>query len=304
MLLTSAYLAPVHYYTKLYSSALAQLCSDAKPLASAPDSLPSDATPLPSDVTPLPSEQPLLPSDASQLGAALSQSAAISGGHIIIEEQADHYVKQTYRNRCIIAGDDGPIALTIPVSAPAPSAVAGQPQTDGVRPLSISKTPMHAVLISEHGNWRHQHWQAIVSAYKSSPYFEYYADDFSAVFHRPLTPEEQSRGGQRLVDFNAALRNFVLDALDLYPIIVPNREHYIMPGPQQEGRGEALGRFGADYRETIRPKVPFTTDPTFRPAPYYQVFALRHGFLPNMSIIDLLFNMGPESRIVLRDSIV
>lgn len=232
MLLSSAYLAPVHYYTKLYSCALAQ----------AP----------------------------------------------VIEEQADHYVKQTYRNRCIIAGDDGPIALTIPVSAP-------ERLDDGSVPAGISKTPMHSVLISDHGNWRHQHWQAIVSAYRSSPYFEYYADDFHKVFQSPESADPVLGAGDleqplRLVDFNAALRDFILDALDLHPTIITNRKHYITSHEDQ------------DFRESIRPKVDYTFDPTFHPQPYWQVFASRYGFLPNMSIIDLLFNMGPESRIVLRNS--
>ena len=221
MILSSAYLAPVHYYTKLYSSALAQVP--------------------------------------------------------VIEERADHYVKQTYRNRCIIAGDDGPIALTIPVSAP-PLPCRG----------SLSKTPTGEVLISDHGDWRHQHWQAIVSAYRSSPYFEYYADDFERVFHDETA---------LLVDFNAALRDLVLDCLDLHPIIQVNTEHYL-DASLHEAEGELH-----DYRETIRPKIPYTFDPTFRPATYWQVFASRHGFLPNLSIIDLLFNMGPESRLVLRNSI-
>lgn len=225
-LFSSAYLAPVHYYTKLYSSALAQIP--------------------------------------------------------VIEEQADHYVKQTYRNRCIIAGDDGPIALTIPVSAPTKLA-------DGTTSPALSKTPTGQVLISDHGDWRHQHWQAIVSAYRSSPYFEYYADDFERVFHDETA---------RLVDFNAALRDIVLDALDLHPIIQVNTEKYLDASPHG-AEGEVL-----DFRETIRPKIPYTFDLTFRPIPYWQVFASRHGFTPNLSIIDLLFNMGPESRLVLRDSIV
>lgn len=228
MLLSSAYLAPVHYYTKLYSSALAQ--------------------------TP------------------------------VIEEQADHYVKQTFRNRCIIAGDDGPIALTIPVTAP-------DVLPDGTCPIGISKTPMHSVLISDHGEWRRQHWNAIVSAYRSSPYFEYYADDFYRVFHLPLVDADGHP--LRLVDFNASLRDFILDCLGLHVDIRLNTDRYLPPANSP-----------MDFREVIRPKVNFSVDPSFRPAPYYQVFALRHGFLPNMSIIDLLFNMGPESRIVLRNSCV
>lgn len=230
MLLSSAYLAPVHYYTKLYSCELA--------------------------------------------------------GIPIVEEQADHYVKQTYRNRCIIAGDDGPIALTIPVSAP-------PALPDGSSPLGISKTPMHAVLISDHGNWRHQHWQSIVSAYRSTPYFDYYADDFEQIFHNDTT---------LLVDFNAALRNLVLDCLDLHPSITVNTEHYLSTKPQRISSPKVTPEEPSDFRESIRPKLPYSFDSHFHPTPYYQVFAQRHGFLPNMSIIDLLFNMGPESRIVLRNS--
>ena len=261
LLLSSAYLAPVHYYTKLYSSALAQ---------------------------------------------------ARSGGSegIVIEEQAEHYVKQTYRNRCIIAGDDGPIALTIPVTAPAALPAPSPSTTPGEahHPIGISKTPMHSVLISNHGEWRRQHWNAIVSAYRSSPYFEYYADDFKRVFHQPLVThgddgsdaDPSTSSGQalqplRLVDFNAALRDLVLDALGLHPIIQVNREHYIDPSTTAPD---------TDFRETIRPKIPYSTDATFCPMAYWQVFASRHGFQPNMSIIDLLFNMGPESRLILRDSIV
>ena len=58
-----------------------------------------------------------------------------------------------------------------------------------------------------------------------------------------------------------------------------------------------------DFRESIRPRHP-EPDATFRPAPYYQVFQAKFGFLPNLSIVDLLFNMGPESLLVLRQSIV
>ena len=48
-----------------------------------------------------------------------------------------------------------------------------------------------------------------------------------------------------------------------------------------------------DFREAIRPKHPLP-DPDFEPKPYYQVYQQKHGFLPNLSILDLLFNMGPE----------
>ena len=65
----------------------------------------------------------------------------------IYVEQHDHYIKQTYRNRCTIAGPDGELALSIPT----------------VKPDTL-KCPMKDIRISDHGNWRHLHWNAIESA--------------------------------------------------------------------------------------------------------------------------------------------
>lgn len=182
----------------------------------------------------------------------------------VIEERCEHYVKQTYRNRCIIAGANGPLALTVPV------------EHDGsVRPLTRD------VRISDHGNWRHLHRTALMSAYDNSPFFPYYADDFMPLYERRF---------KYLVDFNAALCGLICDLLDLHPDIRPTTA-YASPSEGVD-----------DLRETIRPKVPFETDVHFHPVPYYQVFRERHGFLPNLSMVDLLFNMGPEARIVLRNS--
>lgn len=206
VILTSAYLAPVQYFTKLYAAPL------------------------------------------------------------ILEERYDHYVKQTYRNRCIIAGPNGPQALTIPV------------ERNGA-----GKTATRDVRISDHGNWRHLHWNALVSSYENSPFFEYYADDF-----RPFYEQRY----EFLVDFNEALRHTVCQLLDLQPDVRPTLEY---------ANAEAAGLL--DLREAIHPKADHAADAAFRPHPYYQVFARRTGFLSNLSIADLLFNMGPEARIVLKKSI-
>ena len=79
----------------------------------------------------------------------------------IYVERFDHYVKQTYRNRCVIASASGPLALTIPTG-----------KSDEL------KCRMKDVRISDHGNWRHVHWNAFVASYKHSPFFDYYADEF------------------------------------------------------------------------------------------------------------------------------
>lgn len=183
----------------------------------------------------------------------------------VVEDDGEHYLKQTYRNRCVIAGPAGRQALTVPVERP-----------------GGGKTPMRDVRISEHGNWRHLHWAALVTAYEGSPFFEYYADDFRPFYER--------RYGF-LVDFNAALQDTVLDLLGL-DVRVERSRDYVEPAPGL-----------ADCRALISPKTGWEADVAFRPAEYYQVFSARHGFLPNLSVVDLLFNMGPEARLVLRDSV-
>lgn len=89
-------------------------------------------------------------------------------------EQHESFVKQTYRNRCVIASANGPLSLTIPVER-------------GVQPQSNGKTLMKDMRISDHANWRHVHWNALVSAYNDSPFFEYYADDLRPFFEKKVS---------------------------------------------------------------------------------------------------------------------
>lgn len=180
-------------------------------------------------------------------------------------EQHDHYQKQTYRNRCTIAAPDGPLALSIPTVKP------GNP-----------KCPMRDIRISDHGNWRHLHWNAIESAYNHTPFFEYYKDDFRPFYEKKY---------EFLVDFNEELCRLVCSLIDIQPVMERTMEY----------RTElALGE--VDFRDRIHPKKDFRReDPEFFPQPYYQVFQERLGFLPNLSVIDLLFNMGPESLLVLQN---
>ena len=178
-------------------------------------------------------------------------------------EQHDHYVKQTYRNRCNIAGPEGVLSLSVPI----------------IRP-DTPKCAMKVIRISDHGNWRHLHWNAIESAYNNTPFFEYYKDDLRPFYENKYT---------FLADFNEELRCKICELMDISPVVEHTASYHTDFLPDE-----------ADYREVIHPKKDYTeVDKDFLPKPYYQVFESRHGFLPNLSIIDLLFNMGPESVLVL-----
>lgn len=171
-------------------------------------------------------------------------------------ERYDNYVKQTYRNRCVIAATGGPQTLTVPIE-----------RYDG------SKCLMRDIRISDHGAWRHVHWNAIVSSYGESPFFDYYADDILPFFERRW---------KYLYDFNLDITHTVCSLLDIRPVIEPTSDYI---------RTEDVA--ADDFRDSIRPKHPLP-DAAFEPRPYYQVYSRKHGFLPNLSILDLLFNEGPE----------
>ena len=171
--------------------------------------------------------------------------------HVVIE-QWESFQKQTYRNRCLIATTQGIQALTVPV-------VRGE--------TSLMKD----IRISDHGNWRHLHWNALQSAYGESPFFEYYQDDILPFF---------TQRWDYLFDFNEAIRQKMCELIDI--------------SPQVSLTGSFQPKADHDFREAINPKHP-APDADFESRPYYQVYQQKHGFLPNLSILDLLMNTGPES---------
>jgi hypothetical protein len=171
--------------------------------------------------------------------------------HVVIE-QWESFQKQTYRNRCLIATTQGIQVLTVPV-------VRGE--------TSLIKD----IRISDHGNWRHLHWNALQSAYGESPFFEYYQDDIRPFF---------TQRWDYLFDFNEAIRQKICELIDISPQVSLTKSFH----------AEA----DHDFREAINPKHP-APDADFESRPYYQVYQQKHGFIPNLSILDLLMNMGPES---------
>ena len=206
-------------------------------------------------------------------------------------ERYESFQKQTYRNRCLIATTQGIQALTVPVERTSPSTILPPPSTIH-HPLSTIHHPpstLKDIRISDHGNWRHLHWNALQSAYGDSPFFMYYEDDLRPFFEQRW---------DYLLDFNEAIREKICELLDIQPNI-RYTDHYL-PSLSRErlrvgasaGMGQGEGLF--DYREAINPKHP-GEDPDFTPRRYYQVYEAKHGFQPNLSILDLLVNMGPES---------
>lgn len=175
----------------------------------------------------------------------------------VLMERQETFQKQTYRNRCVIATTNGLQTLTVPVER-------------------SSSNLIKDIRISNHGNWRHQHWFALMSAYNESPFFDYYQDDFRPFFERQY---------DYLYDFNMEICRKVCELIDIQPNI--KETTFYRSAGVQECRI-------IDFRSAINPKHP-ADDADFVARRYYQVYERKHGFQPNLSILDLLFNMGPES---------
>ena len=198
--------------------------------------------------------------------------------HCVIE-QYDSYQKQTYRNRCVIATANGLQALTVPVDH---------------SPLTIDHVQCKDLRISDHNQWRRVHWNALQSAYSESPFFEYYADDIRPFFEQKY---------EFLIDFNEAIRQKMCELLDIDTSVSYSSGFRVQDsgfrvqdsGFRVHGSGFMVQGSGfMDFREVIHAKHP-QDDPEFQPRSYWQVFQHRYGFQPNLSILDLLFCMGPEA---------
>jgi hypothetical protein len=172
--------------------------------------------------------------------------------HIIIEN-AEHFEKQSYRNRASIHSPNGRLDLIVPV-------IKG----------SKNHTRVKDVKISYDFNWQRIHWLSLQTSYRSSAYFEYYEDD--------LMPFYEKRWNY-LFDYNEELFNITIRLLKLN-LVYDYTNVFEIEHPQD-----------LDFRSTIHPKVSNENDVTN----YFQVFEERNGFLPNLSIVDLLFNQGPQS---------
>lgn len=140
------------------------------------------------------------------------------------------------------------------------------------KPVSMTGARWSDITISSHGSWWHAHWETLKSGYGRTPFFEYYADDFE-----PLFREDPARSP--LMEFNRRLDSIIRRLMLI--------ESEVVYGGEISHDGPIV-----DLRKGIPAEM-------VRDVPYYQVRALRHGFIPGLSAVDMLFNMGPESALIL-----
>ena len=181
--------------------------------------------------------------------------------HEVIWEAKDNFQKQTYRNRCYIATDKGKHMLNIPIQH-----VGGK-----------EGRQKYADVTTENSyNWKKEHWRTLETAYRTSPFFEFYEDDI-----KPLYEGDEDV----LYDFNLKTIEAVAECIG---IAVPHEKTKIY-----EVRPEVY--FDARFLVEAKKEKDWSMEP------YPQVFEERHGFIPNLSILDLLFNEGTNALDYLKD---
>lgn len=189
----------------------------------------------------------------------------MSGADIVIEAH-ENYQKRSYRNRCHIMGSYGLYPLSVPLKK-------GKNEQQKITDTVISYAE----------NWELKHWRAFQNCYRKSPYFEHYEHLIEPLFHK---------GHRYLFDLNMDVLEQLKVILDLDNVISTSNTYV-------KNEESMIG----DFRNKIHPRSKFE-DLSFSPKSYPQVFEYKYGFLENLSVLDLIFNCGPEARLVIRDSIV
>ncbi|HYG19618.1 MAG TPA: WbqC family protein [Ohtaekwangia sp.] len=188
--------------------------------------------------------------------------AAIQGASEIVIERHEHYMKQSYRNRCHIRAVSGRENLIIPLTG------------------KHGKTVITQVKIDYSQKWLNNHWRTVQSAYRNAPFFEYYADELEKVLFQKMT---------FLYDLNMALLSMCLGWLK-WETAIKETTHF----------EKTPAFFVTDIRSRLNPKKTEHLDEFFTPAPYAQVFG--SNFEENLSLIDLIFCAGPSSSKIVKDS--
>ena len=188
-------------------------------------------------------------------------AVALRAGTLLVDLDERRLPLRHSHHRYRIDGPNGIQTLTVPL----------------VGSTNNMMTPLRDVLISEHGDWRRLHWGALFSAYGRSPYFDYVADDLSRVIN----------GNQRwLHDFNVQMHEVIVDFMDL-----PIETRYVDGGDFPVGGNDLRGRIAMKKPDAL----PIDN------VPYYQMWTAQGGFKPDLSILDLMMNMGREGILTLME---
>ncbi len=189
---------------------------------------------------------------------------------VVYIEACENYQKQSYRNRCRFYAADGVQALSFPV----------------IHEGGTYKHQVKDIKVDYSTPWLLQHKRAIVSAYRTSAYFEYYQDELFEILDS--MPEN-------LLDLNMSLLRFFIEKTGL-KVDLRLTEEYTRDAMVDDGQVQC-----EDMRELIHPKRPNTIlQDLSLEKPYFQVFAPKYGFKSDLSIMDLLFNEGPDSIMFLK----
>lgn len=187
---------------------------------------------------------------------------------VMLVEQCENYQKRSLRNKCIIAGPNGLQSLSIPLAK-------GKNQQQNITEVKIAN----------HQDWKKQHLSSLQTAYGKSPFYIHYIYKIKAVFDKDY---------EYLFELNIGLINQLFDLLKL-PAVLAYTEQY---KPLHE-------KHILDFRNCLaQPVIDYDNILTIKEVKYPQIFSDRMGFLPNLSILDLLFCMGPDSRQVLKNMII
>lgn len=198
--------------------------------------------------------------------------AVLANSKMVEIESGEMYQKQSYRTRCHINGANGLLVLTVPV-------LRSAAKEDGE---NSHKLPIASLRIDWSKPWLLQHKRALEAAYMSSPFFEYYMDDIYEI----LDSKEEY-----LLNLNTRLTKKIAELIGIETPLALSNGNYIIPqSPELELNGIT------DFRDSIHPKKCSTILESLKlNKPYWQVFTNKQGFVPNLTILDLLFNEGPNS---------
>ena len=185
---------------------------------------------------------------------SILQMAVVAQAQKVVFEADDTYQKQTYRNRSYISHTQGTLLLNIPIL-----------HTKGVRKKYTE------VLTDSNYPWQSQHWKSLQTAYRKSPYFEFYEDEIEHLFKEPVTS---------LFEHNVSIHKVLCELLEIDTPFSFTEEEY-SKNPTNI----------VDARASISAKVNFN----IMFPNYIQVFRDRNDFSPNLSILDLLFTEGPNA---------